>query len=99
MRSSEDCLERFRAAVVQELDLLIDATERRRVVPLVAITRGAESKIVNLAVGELRTAVASRAAGFITFKPALAALGRGRKRTVFFPKWIWRRLQLLQVGE
>lgn len=75
MGAGEDVVEGVGAAVVEEFDLLINAAERGSVEAFVAVTGRAEANVMNLAVCEIRAAVASGAGGVVAVENELAALG------------------------
>src|SRR5438105_6475731 len=75
MRTAQRLAKRVCAAVVQQFHLLVNAAQARRVDSLVAVARAAEADVMVLAIGEIQTAVAARAAGSVALEHALAALG------------------------
>ena len=72
--AGEDGFERVGAAVVEELDSRVDAAERWCVEAFVAVARGAEADVVDLAVGEVGAAVAGGAGGFVAIEDDAPAL-------------------------
>ena len=64
---------------MKQFYFLIDAAERGRVESRVTVARRAEADVVDLAVGEMRAAVASGTSSLIALENQLAALGGGRE--------------------